>query len=87
MLPDNWLTQNVRRIIQFEIKKRQLDDWVKQGWIDAAYTSGNPRIRFAGEDVPGEKTYPYLASYTPTANDHVLLVRLGKTYIIINRIV
>lgn len=86
MLPDDWLISNVRSILQSEIESRRLDGFIDQAWIDSGYKSGKPRVRFAGEGSPGLKQYPYLSSYQPAPNDHVLLVRLGKTFIIVGKI-
>jgi hypothetical protein len=57
------------------------------GTIDAAYTSGRPRVLFDGETVLGGKTYPYLASYTPVASHRVLLAPVGTGFVILGRIV
>lgn len=54
---------------------------VKFGYINSSHTSGRPRVKFDGEDAPGVKTYPYLSSYTPTANDRVIVIQnvvIGK---------
>jgi hypothetical protein len=51
------------------------------GYIDSAYTSGRPKIKFDGQDTAGAKTYPYLASYTPVANDRIMILQnvvIGK---------
>lgn len=83
---DNWLANQMKRIIVNYVRNQGLDNWVKQGWIDSGYTSGKPKVRFVGEDEIGEKTYPYLSSYVPAASDRVLMVRLGKTFIIVGKI-
>jgi hypothetical protein len=54
---------------------------IRFGTIDSAYTSGRPKVEFDGMDAPGTKLYPYLSSYTPTANDRVMIVQgviIGK---------
>lgn len=43
--------------------------------VDPNYTSGRPRLIFDGETEVSGKAYPYLASYTPAANDRVMLVK------------
>jgi hypothetical protein len=43
--------------------------------VDPNYTSGRPRLIFDGETEVSGKAYPYLASYTPAADDRVMLVK------------
>jgi len=57
------------------------------GIIADDYTSGRPNIIFDGESSASTKTYPYLSSYTPTANDRVLLAIVGKGWIILGEII
>lgn len=42
--------------------------------IDPSYTTGRPRLIFDGEDVVSVKRYPYISTYTPQANDRVMLI-------------
>lgn len=57
------------------------------GTIASSYTSGRPRVLFDGESVLGAKVYPVLGSYSPAANDRVLLVPVGTSYVIVGKIV
>lgn len=58
------------------------------GKIDPAYSgSGRPRVIFDGSTTVSSKTYPYLSSYTPQANDRVILANVGKTHVILGKIV
>jgi hypothetical protein len=57
------------------------------GTIDPAYTGGRPAVIFDGETKVSQKKYPYLSSYSPTANDKVLLCRVAKSYIIIGKVI
>lgn len=57
------------------------------GTIDPTYTSGRPRIIFDGEIAASQKQYPYLSSYTPVANDRVLLERVKGSYIVIGKVI
>lgn len=59
----------------------------KLGNIDPIYTSGRPKIVFDGETVTSAKHYPYLASYTPVADDRVLLLVVAKGFVILGKIV
>lgn len=59
----------------------------KIGTIPAGYTSGRPTVQFDGESAASTRTYPYLSSYTPTANDRVLLAMVGHGAVILGKIV
>ncbi|NNJ32450.1 hypothetical protein G9470_22045 [Bacteroides xylanolyticus] len=50
-------------------------------------TGGRPYLRFYGETAASQKPYKYLQSYTPTANDKVLVARVAKTYVILGKVV
>lgn len=43
--------------------------------IDTNYSSGRPSLVMDGESTATIKRYPYLSSYTPAANDRVMLVK------------
>lgn len=58
----------------------------RMGTIDPAYTSGLPRVQFDGEDEVSGKTYPHLASYTPSAGDRVVLLPVGHSYVILGEV-
>lgn len=56
----------------------------------SAYKLGtivNGKVQFDGEDIPSEKTYMRLDSYTVTSADRVLLAVVGGTYIILGRVI
>lgn len=57
------------------------------GTIPGTYTGGRPTIVFDGEATASTKTYPYLSSYTPAANDRVLLLRVGHTWTILGKVI
>lgn len=57
------------------------------GKIDSAYSSGRPKIVFDGETTASEKQYPYLISYTPAANDRVLMAKVAGSYIVIGKVI
>jgi hypothetical protein len=59
----------------------------KLGTIPADYVSGKPTVQFDGESSPSIKTYPYLSSYTPSANDRVLVAMVGHGGVIIGKII
>lgn len=62
------------------------DTTFKKGKVEAAYSTGRPRIIFQGETTASVKAYPYLESYVPKANDIVLLARVGNSYVILGKI-
>lgn len=47
---------------------------VKFAKIDSSYTAGRPQLIFDGETAATLKQYPYLATYTPIADDRVMVV-------------
>lgn len=55
------------------------------GTIDAGYVSGRPLVDLPSGSQVGP--CPYAASYTPAANDSVLLVPSGQTYYVVCKIV
>lgn len=55
--------------------------------IPADYTSGLPTVIIDSEAEAGEKPYPYLNSYTPTAGDRVLIALVGHSGVIIGKII
>lgn len=60
-------------------KDKNID--LKFGYIDCAYTTGRPRVKLDGTDNTSVKSFPFLSSYTPVANDRVMLIKgvvLGK---------
>jgi hypothetical protein len=60
---------------------------VALGTVTSDYTSGRPRVKFDRDASASNKTYGYTGSYTPTANDRVVLLRCGNTWVIIGRLV
>ncbi len=55
------------------------------GTIDPAYASGDPMVTVTGAaGLTGP--YQHLTSYTPAANDLVLLVPNGQTYIVAGKL-
>ena len=57
------------------------------GYIDSGYVSGLPQIVFDGETSASTRQYPYLASYTPAADDRVLVAMVGHGGVVVGRIV
>jgi hypothetical protein len=60
-----------------EKPKRQQDSFVSFGKIDPNYTSGNPSVIFDVDISTGALSKPlmYLHSYTPAANDRVMIIK------------
>lgn len=61
---------------------------IRMATIDPAYSgSGDPKVTFFGESTLSGKNYPYLASsYTPVADDRVVMIPVGTTYLIVGSI-
>jgi hypothetical protein len=57
------------------------------GKIDSAYVSGQSKVIFDGESVASGKSYPRLGSYTPLANDRVLMLCISGSYVILGKII
>jgi len=51
------------------------------------YLSGRPKVIFDGEEEEGGREYPHLDSYSPAAGDRVILMRAGRTWVILGKIV
>lgn len=56
------------------------------GTVASTYSGGRPQVTFDGETGPSTRTYPYLASYVPAANDRVMLERAGNTWVVIGKV-
>lgn len=59
----------------------------KIGTIPAGYVSGRPTVKFDGESAASVRLYPYLGSYTPAANDRVLVAMVGHSGVILGKII
>lgn len=81
MTPEKFLETLRSAMLLAEEQDRRL------GTIPATYVSGRPKIIFDGEGAESTKTYPYLGSYTPQANDRVALLRFGHTWVVIGEVV
>lgn len=60
---------------------REQEKIIRFAKVDPNYVSGRPALVFDGETTVTVKKYPYLASYTPAANDRVMLIKnviIGK---------
>lgn len=61
--------------------EKEIDKTIRFGKVDSAHTTGRPKIIFDGTDAASVKKYPYISTYTPTANDRVIILKnviLGK---------
>ena len=79
-------TQEFKNIIK-EIIREELSNQPGYKIGTIASTNGKPTVTFAGEDQPSQKGYSYLASYTPAVGDRVLLVKIGGTYVILDKLI
>lgn len=62
------------------------DKGLKLANVVELFESGTVKIQFYGEESPSEKEYSYLASYTPSVNDTVLMIPMADTYIVLGKI-
>jgi len=60
---------------------------LKIGTIPNTYVTGRPTVMFDGESIASTRTYPYLSSYAPVANDRVLIVAVGHGGVILGKII
>lgn len=58
----------------------------EKGYKLGTVVSGN-KIQFDGEDVPSEKQYMRLGSYTFSEGDRVILAVTGRTYVILGKVI
>jgi hypothetical protein len=50
--------------------------------IDAAYTTGNPKVTFEGDTTLSTQGFEYIRPYTPVAGARVVMLPIGHTYVI-----
>ena len=67
-------------------KNKKTDKPFRLAIVENGYTEGKPRVIFDGETKPTAKRYPYLESYTPFANDRILMAYVSGSYIILGKI-
>lgn len=78
-------TDQFLRILNTEIKE-ETEATFALGSINSGHSSGRPRIMFDSSPDLSVKSYPYLSSYTPVANDRVLLARVGHTWVVLGKV-
>lgn len=67
--------------------QEMLSDLIRLGKIDPAYASGRPKVVWDIDGVLSAKTYTRLSSYAPAADDRVLAVRAGGSWVILGKVV
>lgn len=65
-------------------KTAQVGD--KLGIVVEIFSNGNPKIKFDGENIPSEKEYTRLSSYSPEVGDRVLLLYISGTYVVLGKV-
>jgi hypothetical protein len=78
---------NADEFVSLMSSLNKTDKTFSLGTISSTHTSGRPKVLFDGDTVVSAKQYPYLSSYTPSANDRVLLVNVGGSHVIVGKIV
>jgi hypothetical protein len=74
--------------------RADLPPGAKLATVDPAYALGAgwpatpalPKVTFDGESTMSTKQYPIVAGYVPAASDRVVLVPVGRTYVIVGRL-
>lgn len=79
-------SQFVETLESFYRSKQDKEKVFRIGNISSTYSSGLPKVLLDGDDGVGDVVYPHLFSYAPSANDRVLLIRFGTTYLILGKI-
>lgn len=74
----------IKRLAREVVDERRME--VRLGTVDPAYASDRPKITFDGESTISGKQYPHLSFYAPTAGDRVLLLRAGRTWVVIGKV-
>lgn len=75
----------IKEVARGVVDERRME--VRLGTVDPAYGSGRPKLTFDGESTLSGKAYPHLSSYAPAAGDRVLLLRAGRTWVVIGKVV
>lgn len=79
------LGELVKRVARLEQRTQMLDPGMfvthYTGQIPGTYTSGDPTVVLTGQTA-ASGPFKCLTSYTPHANDVVLLIPVGQTYIV-----
>ena len=58
----------------------------KLATVTELFTSGKPKLKFDGEELPSEKEYEGLGSYSPSVGDRVLLLGASGTWVILGKL-
>lgn len=61
-------------------------DITKLATVTELFTSGKPKLKFDGEEIPSEKEYESLGSYSPSIGDRVLLLGASGTWVILGKL-
>lgn len=61
-------------------------DITKLATVVELFASGKPKLKFDGEEIPSEKEYESLGSYSPSIQDRVLLLGASGTWVILGKI-
>lgn len=82
MMDTTRFIETIRRIVREEREQK-----FALGTIPSDYSSGLPNVRFDEETQASVRERPYLDSYTPAANDRVLLARVGRGWVVLGKVV
>lgn len=69
-------------------RRSEVEFGLQIAFVDPSYSgTGRPKLRFAGESSVGSRLYPYLGSYTPAANDKVIVALFSHSGVILGKVV
>lgn len=83
--PDSFL-KTLGEYLQAQTADQSANQPALLGTIDSGYTTGLPRVKFDGETVTSDKVFAIANGYSPVANDRVVLIPVGTTYMIIAKV-
>lgn len=80
------ISRKNRKSVEQQVQNSERNTF-RLGRVDPDYSGGRPSVIFSGETIKSVKKYPYLSSYSPKANDKILLASIGNSYVIIGKII
>lgn len=73
-------------IISFALSQTRTESPSPTSMGTVTGTSGGVQIQFDGETSASSKLYKRISSYTPAVGDRVLLLRAGRTWVVLGKI-
>lgn len=71
-----------------KVNRSKIEGHMRIAVVDPSYGgSGLPKLRFYGESTIGARQYPHLGSYTPAANDVVLVWMFSHSGCVLGKVI